>query len=260
MDQKGLQKLLKLSTSLHTDEAAASSDAATSRPKLDAAMLNHIMGPDDATLMMQAMQAIEDNSMSRDNHEIAFENLEGLVEQIDNAKNLQSLGLWPPILKQLDKSDAFYRKNGCAVIAAACQNNPATQEAFVKANGLERVVDLFSNETDVSVRRKALFAITSTLRNSDVALQRFASIGGWQVFSAQLEGIQDLALQKRLVFFLQSLYFTGESLGVDTEIKMGFMPKLQALTASREAQEDEDFKEKLQDTIETAQKWRAESS
>ncbi len=78
-----LKDLLQFSTNLQqtaTDESAP-------RKTLDSDMLRHIMGPDDAQLMLESMQAIEDPSLSQEHKEIAFENFETLVEQIDNANS-----------------------------------------------------------------------------------------------------------------------------------------------------------------------------
>lgn len=143
-----LKELLHYSTSLSSSSTVppTQDDSTTTqkhdddgpRQKLDASMLDAIMGPDDAELMKRCMWAIESRPpLPRDEIAVAFENLEALVEQIDNAKNLRNLGLWAPLVRQLFKKDGdggdgeVFRVGGCAVIATAVQNNPVSQDDFL---------------------------------------------------------------------------------------------------------------------------------
>lgn len=262
-----LKHLLDYSTSLSSSDAPApsSTTAATTAAKsdriLDASMLDEIMGPDDAKLMLQSMTAIEDASLPAEHHEIAFENLEALVEQIDNAKNLRNLNLWSPVLAQLEKPDALFRIGGCSVIATAVQNNPVSQGDFLNLDGLRRVLALFASDPDLGVRKKALFAVTSTIRNNPLGLTQFAALDGWRIFSDYLSELRDAQMQKRIIFFLRTIYTsptttetTNESeevppVVVADDVKTGFPPKLVQLLQHQKVQQDEDLAEKILQTL-----------
>ena len=55
-------------------------------------------GPSDATLLKEAMAAIQSPDASNENKLVAFDNFEQLIENIDNANNIESLGLWTPLI------------------------------------------------------------------------------------------------------------------------------------------------------------------
>ncbi|CCG83313.1 Hsp70 nucleotide exchange factor fes1 [Taphrina deformans PYCC 5710] len=257
-----LKELLNYSTSLSSSTPQTST---TPGRKLDAAMLDELMGPDDAHLMLSSMTAIEATETSGEEREIAFENLEALVEQIDNAKNLQNLRLWQPVIAQLEKGDVTCRVGGCAVIATALQNNPVSQADFLTyGEGLAGLLRLFERDESVQVRRKALFGITAALRNCPAAQTRFEEIGGWIALSAFLDAVQDLNMLRRIVFYLGTLYASsvdlqdGSSAGVSESVKTGFPPKLVSLLGQPAVQDDEDLSEKLLYTLAQALKYDAD--
>lgn len=248
-----LKHLLNYTTSLSENAPAQqATDAAPYEPsarKLDSSMLEAIMGPDDAKLMLESMTAIEDASLSDEEHEIAFENLEALVEQIDNAKNLKNLKLWQPLLKQLAKPEPLFRRGGCSVMATAVQNNPDSQADFLAIDGLAAVLKRFEQDTDLGVRRKALFAVTATLRNNPAGRERFGELSGWSAFSTFLDDAgNDANMQKRIIFFLSTLYGKSDSSegeATSKEIRTGFPPKLVSLLGHEHVQADEDLAEKI---------------
>lgn len=267
---KKLRELLNYSTALSQKDPTSSNAAVASSKQIDTTLLDQIMGPDDAKLMLQSMTAIQDSSLPPDQHEIAFENLEALVEQIDNANNLENLKLWSPLLSQLDRSSdpqpaaaeeslSLYRRGACAVIATAVQNNPVSQADFLKQPGaFKKVLDLFQSDPVLGVRRKALFAITSAIRNNPAGLIQFRQLGGWKVFSEYLDQVRDNQMQKRIIFFIGTLYSQLEETNdsalqrkttSNLEIKTGFPPKLVKLLENKQVEEDEDLTEKILQTL-----------
>jgi len=96
---------------------------------LNAEALKALMGgPSDAQLMQESMKAIRSPDISLDNKLVAFDNLEQLIENIDNANNMESLGLWTPLMGQLDSEEADMRRMAAWCLGTAVQNNVKAQE------------------------------------------------------------------------------------------------------------------------------------
>ncbi|KAL7412239.1 nucleotide exchange factor Fes1-domain-containing protein [Mrakia frigida] len=110
---------------------AVAEEIAAGRRKdlMEPGMLEAIMGKSDATLMKEAMTFAVDESKPEEERVIALDNLEMLIEQIDNANNLQSIGLWPPLVALLSSPSDLIRQTASWVCGTAVQNNPKAQEA-----------------------------------------------------------------------------------------------------------------------------------
>lgn len=124
-------------------------------------------GPSDADRMKDAMHAIVApmDKVDLENKLIAWDNLEQLIEQIDNANNLDPLKLWDPLIQQLDHEEPEMRKNAALCISTAVQNNVKSQE---HANGLgivPKLAKLATEDADQGVRKKAINALSSQVRN-----------------------------------------------------------------------------------------------
>lgn len=130
-------------------------------------------GPSDADLMMAAMNAISspDPNLSLEDKIIAFDNLEQLIENLDNANNLAPLALWPPLLDCLGHKEPKLRQMAAWCIGTAVQNNAACQEVLVANNGLPKLTQLaVGKEEEKHVRRKAIYALSSACRNHQPAM------------------------------------------------------------------------------------------
>lgn len=135
---------------------------------LSADALRSIMGgPSDADLMRESMSIIvsSDPEIDLPSKLTAFDNFEQLVENIDNANNLQPLGLWTPLVSQLDHPAVDLRRMAAWCIGTAVQNNVAAQERFLAVDGIPKVCRLALHDPDQAVRRKAVYALSSEIRN-----------------------------------------------------------------------------------------------
>lgn len=122
-------------------------------------------GPSDADLMKEAMTVIVHPEADLDAKITAFDNLEQLIENLDNANNMQPLGLWQPLMQQLDSAEADIRKMAAWCIGTAVQNNEKCQLNFLELGGVPKVAKMALNDTDSAARRKAVYALSSTVRN-----------------------------------------------------------------------------------------------
>ena len=92
-------------------------------------MINALFGgPSEADLMKAAMEVLHSDESDLENKLIAFDNFEQLIEGIDNANNLEPLGLWTPLVKLLQHEEADMRRYAAWCIGTAVQNNEKAQD------------------------------------------------------------------------------------------------------------------------------------
>ncbi|KAK6361969.1 hypothetical protein TWF730_005674 [Orbilia blumenaviensis] len=146
-------------------------------PRLDQDALAQLLmgGKSDADMMIEAMQCITDPSATLENREIAFDNLEQLVENLDNANNMENLKLWEPLVQQLHAVEKEMRFMAAWCIGTAVQNNEKSQDHFHKTEGVHKLVHLALNDSAPDVRSKAVYAISSFVRNHQPALDQCIS-------------------------------------------------------------------------------------
>ncbi|OIW29667.1 putative Hsp70 nucleotide exchange factor fes1 [Coniochaeta ligniaria NRRL 30616] len=153
---------------------------------LDPELLKALMGgPSDAELMKAAMEVITspDPEVTHDTRVTAFDNLEQLIESLDNANNLSNLALWTPLVDLLSHAHPDFRRYAAWCVGTAVQNNAPSQEKFMVAGGVPKLVELAAGdeETDDQVKRKAVYALSSAVRNyqpaMDVAHQELGKRG-----------------------------------------------------------------------------------
>jgi len=174
MDQ-GLNSLLKWG--IENSEASKSDLSApaptTSTSNLDPSVLQALLGgPSDADLMKDAMAAIQSPDVSLDNKITAFDNFEQLVEGIDNANNMEPLGLWVPLVRLLEASEKELRMYAAWCVGTAVQNNSRAQERLFVLNAIPTLVKMATGDPDPVARKKAILALSSGVRNYQPSLNK----------------------------------------------------------------------------------------
>jgi len=175
----GLNSLLKWGVENSAASAADPEAAPPSSRGLDPAALAALMGgPSDADLMISSMQAVlsNDPELSVDDKLVAFDNFEQLIENLDNANNLGPLELWTPLLGCLSHEEKEIRKMAAWCVGTAVQNNEKSQERLLAMNGIPPLVKLATGEEeDKLVRRKAVYALSSSCRNYQPAMDELVT-------------------------------------------------------------------------------------
>ncbi|PNH42414.1 hypothetical protein VD0004_g4852 [Verticillium dahliae] len=128
-------------------------------------------GPSDADLMKDSMAAIHSADVPLDQKLIAFDNFEQLIESLDNANNISALSLWTPLLDCLAHEEAEIRRMAAWCVGTAVQNNAPSQERLLAMGGVPSLVALATKEGEQEVvRRKAIYALSSAVRNYQPAM------------------------------------------------------------------------------------------
>ena len=73
-------------------------------------------GQDDPTLMMENMKLVTNPEVDLENKLIAMDNFEMLIENLDNANNIENLKLWESIIKVLSYEEAELRSIALSIV------------------------------------------------------------------------------------------------------------------------------------------------
>ena len=171
MTDRGLNDLLKWS--IENSSSTRSDPIATHDPTqgLNQEALAQILGgPSDADRMKAAMSAIISPNLSLDDKLVAFDNLEQLLETLDNANDLEPLGLWPALLQQLGSAEPELRRMAAGCVGTAVQNHARSQAQVLKLGAIPTLVDLAVSDPVQAVRKKAVSALSSEVRNNQAGL------------------------------------------------------------------------------------------
>ncbi|CAI7572553.1 unnamed protein product [Penicillium bialowiezense] len=171
-----MNKLLKWSVT--NSQASVGAEAEGSAPNATEAaktmtpeMLSRLFGgPSDADLMRAAMEVLHDPETDLENKLIAFDNFEQLIEGIDNANNMEPMGLWTPLVQLLKHEETEIRKYAAWAIGTAVQNNPKAQDKLVLMNTFPELIAIATTDANQATRKKAVYALSSAVRNYQPAM------------------------------------------------------------------------------------------
>ncbi|GAA5884824.1 hypothetical protein JCM16303_007288 [Sporobolomyces ruberrimus] len=206
------------------------------RPDLSTDILKQIMGTSDADRMRECLMVIEGNWVDRDgngqakaNDEItdedkyrAWDDLEMLVEDLDNANDLKSIGGWQPIVKHLTDSDDEVVLRACWVAGTAVQNNPRSLETFLTYNPLPTLLQILTSpNSTVETRSKALYCLSSTLKHCEPAVKIFISspLSGLSSLSQLLQDPSQKIRTKTSFLLAQLVSQSTEPLEFSTQLR-----------------------------------------
>ncbi|GEQ72095.1 hypothetical protein JCM33374_g5781 [Metschnikowia sp. JCM 33374] len=202
-----MEKLLQWSIAQQTGDKDAQEKIGQPDPK----MLSQLFGgPDEPTLMKQSMMVASNPEATDEDKEVALENFEMLIENLDNANNIENMKLWPSVIEQLHSENQTFQVLAASIIAIATQNNPSSQDAFAKQEkGLSKLIDLSSNTSiPKELHMKSTFALASIIRNNEDASSKFISSGGLSCLKID-ESLKDHKSLVRKLSLISAVLSTG---------------------------------------------------
>lgn len=179
--------------------------AAGRRPDLqDPALYEALMGKSEAQMMQEELGVAVDRSRPESDRLTALDNFEMLVEQVDNANNMESLQMWPALLKLLQSSDEpQIQLNAAWIVGTAMQNNDKAQVVALGHGILPILLSLLEAPTP-ELRSKAMYAISSLLGHYPAAVAQFAEANGWVKFAGALQD-SSIVVRRKVAFLLNQL-------------------------------------------------------
>lgn len=159
----------------------------------------------EITLVMQTPeQVLESQGVTPQDIEDMLDELQEHVESIDMANDLHSIGGLVPLLGYLKNSHANIRAKAAEVVTTIVQNNPRSQQLVMEANGLEPLLSNFGSDPDVTVRTKALGAISSLIRHNKPGIAAFRLANGYAALRDAL-GSENVKFQRKALNLIQYL-------------------------------------------------------
>ncbi|CAF9906233.1 hsp70 nucleotide exchange factor fes1 [Imshaugia aleurites] len=168
----GMNQLLKWG--IENSENPSADPTSTTDPKaerpsgrpINAEALNSLFGgPSDADLMKESMASILSSQVTLEDKLVAFDNFEQLIENLDNANNMEVLGLWAPLVQLLKSNEAELRRYAAWCVGTAVQNNVKAQARLLAVDAIPVLAQLSIKDSSETVRRKAIYALSSEIRN-----------------------------------------------------------------------------------------------
>ncbi|TKY63344.1 Hsp70-binding protein 1 [Spatholobus suberectus] len=192
----------------------------------------------EITLVMQTPeQVLKDQGVTPADIEDMLDELQEHVESIDMANDLHSIGGLVPLLGYLRNSHANIRAKAADVVTTIVQNNPQSQQLVMEANGFEPLISNFSSDPDMTVRTKALGAISSLIRHNKPGITAFRLANGYAALKDALTS-ENVRFQRKALNLIHYLLHENSS---DCNIvnDLGFPRMLMHLASS----EDSDVRE-----------------
>ncbi|EGG00066.1 uncharacterized protein MELLADRAFT_79345 [Melampsora larici-populina 98AG31] len=182
--------------------------------KLDTSILDTILGRTDAIRIKELINVFENLEVQIEERIQAGEGLEELVQDLDNANDLEVLGVWPKLIKLLEEPNDQIQFYTCWIIGTSVQNNPKSQLAFLKYDPIPLILNVLNQSNDEETKAKSLYCLSSTLKHapsSTHALSSFINSSGLESLNTILKG-PSMNLRRKTVFLINSLAMQSDSI------------------------------------------------
>uniref|UniRef100_A0A0C9S4L9 TSA: Wollemia nobilis Ref_Wollemi_Transcript_24998_1838 transcribed RNA sequence n=1 Tax=Wollemia nobilis TaxID=56998 RepID=A0A0C9S4L9_9CONI len=185
------------------------------------------------TIMQTPQEVLEAQGVTVEDLEGILEELQEHVEAIDMANDLHSIGGLVPLLGYLRNPHASVRARAAEVVTTVVQNNPKSQNLVMDAKGLELLLSNFISDPDMTVRTKALGAISSLIRHNKPAIVAFRLANGYAALRDALT-TEDARFQRKALHTVQYLLQENPE-DCNVAIELGFPRLFMHLVASEDA-------------------------
>ena len=154
---------------------------------------------DEAKLMVEYIEIAKHGPEKKE----AMEQFHFLVENIDNANNIQNLKLWSDIILLLNSDDDNdLIAETLWMCGTAVQNNKRSQDNLIAANGISSILEACKKwNGDDLVVAKGISALNSLISNNSDGIQQFIRLNG---VSFIVDSLQLKKAGEKAAFFLKT--------------------------------------------------------
>ncbi|KAI0758916.1 nucleotide exchange factors-like protein [Fomes fomentarius] len=177
------------------------------RTDLNPEIIDAILGKSDAELMKEALAVAVNEKRDEDERIQALDDFEILIEQIDNANNLEKLKMWEPLHSLLisPTSSEAIQMQTLWILGTAVQNNPPAQNSYLALSPLRALLSFLSPTVrSGKTRSKAVYALSGLLKHNAAAVKQMHEVEGWDVLRDALQD-SDITVRRKVAFLLNSL-------------------------------------------------------
>jgi len=154
------------------------------RVELDA--LAKSMMPDFVDMMRTAVATAIDESLEVKEREQALLDLEDLASDVDNARDLKSLGGYSSIVALVRSEHPALQAAAAWVVGSAVKHHRELQLHLLDEHALPALLEQLRASENIEVRAKALFATSAILRHCPETQAAFVAAGGPEMLLALL--------------------------------------------------------------------------
>lgn len=141
----------------------------------------------DIEIITHLVKMLNSSSSNLSEKEHALDELEYYVHQIDNARDLHSIGGLALVVKLINSTEPSLASRATYVLGSAAQSNPQVQQAALKQEALPLLLRLLSKHEPMAVRKKAMYALSSLIRLFPVGQKEFLKFNGLDIFKRLFE-------------------------------------------------------------------------
>ncbi|XP_069505503.1 nucleotide exchange factor SIL1 [Ambystoma mexicanum] len=165
----------------------------------------HMNIESDFQIMARLIKILNSSTSTVEQKSAALYDLEYYVHQVDNAQDLLPLGGLQLVVNGLNSTEPLLRERSAFVLGSALSSNPRVQVKAMEGGALQKLLVILATEQPLPVKKKALFALSSMLRQFPYAQQQFLRLGGLDVLKglSRERGAQTLSV--RVVTLLYDL-------------------------------------------------------
>lgn len=135
-----------------------------------------------------------------------LDELQDIVETIDAARDLASIGGLDTLADLLTSPEPSIRSRAAEVGATCVQNSPEVQDRFLDhSTYAPRVLDMLRTDTDATCRVKALLALSCQVRGHAPSTSWFKAQGGLELLANVLQEDSDARARRKAAQLLTAL-------------------------------------------------------
>lgn len=227
---KNMKDLLKMCITSQPEEAEGTEDGPSLQPMskerkewLETALTEMTVSP--VQRMKECLQKLSNKEL--DDVDVKIAALEELIEWCENldfAIDFHKIGGYPVLPELMDDEEPEIRWNTLELIAALVQNNPYCQTAAIEAGLIPLMLHKLDNDTNNTVKVKALYAISCLTRDVPESLKVFLDNDGLSVVMRAMQ--TDVDKLKIKASFMLSTLCTDNPEVKDILCKIGMIDQL----------------------------------
>lgn len=149
------------------------------------------------------MRILIEREKSKEEQVDALEKVGDFIEDIDTANDFYKINGFCIILPCLNSPHKEVRRGTASLVATLAQNNPFCQQHLMELEILPKLIDLLSDEPDVTVH--AIHAISCLVRSFEPALASFIEMGGLECALGLLQNSDHEKICIKSAFLISSL-------------------------------------------------------